>query len=149
MRGERKITMECREVLGYLSPYLDGELEPGLAGVVQGHLKECAGCRSELEGLRQADAWIRAMPVPAAGPELTERILSAARGGRSVMKPAAGRRGLLGMLESFFDTMRPRRTYSTGSLDAFNDSPPYSLGQILLAMIESQPRVQTCRQHHS
>ncbi len=48
-----------------LSAYIDGELSPQEKTLVEGHLRECAECRRELETLRRTVAILRAAPRPA------------------------------------------------------------------------------------
>jgi anti-sigma factor RsiW len=46
-----------------LSALLDGELIESDRRHVEGHLAQCAGCRAELEGLNEARAAVRSLPV--------------------------------------------------------------------------------------
>jgi len=45
-----------------LSAYLDGELDPGEARVVEAHLAACAICRDELAGLRRVKGVLGRLP---------------------------------------------------------------------------------------
>ena len=51
-------------VLDYLGAYLDGELNLHRRQRVEAHLKECAICRSEFEGLQQVSHLLQTAPVP-------------------------------------------------------------------------------------
>lgn len=44
--------MLCNKVRKRLSEYFDGVLDPETTAEISRHLKECAGCRGELDGLR-------------------------------------------------------------------------------------------------
>lgn len=50
-----------------LSPYLDGELSPNEAAAVQAHLRDCADCSLQLEGLAAVDDLARGLAVEAPG----------------------------------------------------------------------------------
>ncbi len=97
---------DCAKTRELLSPYLEGELEPGEGRDVGSHLDGCADCRAELELLRLAVGALREMPeLPApAGilrgvreglepPTWRERV-------RSILFPGPARRLPLGALAS-------------------------------------------------
>jgi hypothetical protein len=52
----------CAQVRADLSAYLDGDLDPGLAGATRAHLDGCSACRSELELLRLTVATLHGLP---------------------------------------------------------------------------------------
>jgi hypothetical protein len=59
--------MLCNEVSKRLSEYFDGVLDPETSVEVSRHVKECAGCRRELEGLYALREELRStqrVPVP-------------------------------------------------------------------------------------
>ncbi len=43
----------CRELLGSLSDFLDGELEAELCAKIESHLAECDNCRIVVDSLRK------------------------------------------------------------------------------------------------
>ncbi len=45
--------MECSEIIGHLSEYIDGVLDSDRTAKVENHLKSCADCRNELEALKR------------------------------------------------------------------------------------------------
>jgi len=45
---------ECERVRALLAEHSDGELAAAEAGLVEAHLRTCAGCREELEALRRS-----------------------------------------------------------------------------------------------
>ena len=59
---KRSAHQRARELL---SAYIDGELSPQEKALVEGHLRECADCRQELETLRRTVAILRDAPRPA------------------------------------------------------------------------------------
>lgn len=71
--------MECKDAEQLLSPWLDGELEPGQAGMLESHLEDCPSCGEAARQMRRlAEAMDDAMPLPA--PEnLSARTLDAFR----------------------------------------------------------------------
>jgi predicted anti-sigma-YlaC factor YlaD len=50
---------ECERVRALLAEHSDGELAAAEAGLVEAHLRTCAGCREELEALRRSLALAR------------------------------------------------------------------------------------------
>lgn len=58
---KRSAHQRARELL---SAYIDGELSPQEKALVEGHLRECADCRQELETLRRTVAILRDAPRP-------------------------------------------------------------------------------------
>jgi anti-sigma factor RsiW len=82
--GERVVAgLSCARVLAVLSDYLDGELDAGLAGQVEGHLRGCEGCarfggelRATIQALR--DHLSGEVPLPAAARERLRQALDAA-----------------------------------------------------------------------
>ena len=51
--------MNCDRVRALLDPYLDGELDRDDVRVVDGHLQQCAACRSRLSAGRAISAGIK------------------------------------------------------------------------------------------
>lgn len=45
--------LSCREMLGSLSAYLDGELEVELCAAIESHLAACENCRIVVDTLRK------------------------------------------------------------------------------------------------
>ena len=45
--------MKCREMLGALSEYIDGELEERLCAEIEAHLQECPDCQVMVDTLRK------------------------------------------------------------------------------------------------
>lgn len=65
-----------------LSALLDGELSPEDEAGVQAHLVHCMTCRLEMESVRVARSWIRALPPVEPPFGLYERMLVPYRPGR-------------------------------------------------------------------
>lgn len=53
-----------------LSAYLDGETDPGETRRVSAHLGECLRCRRRLDGLQEARAAVRSLPLLHMPPDL-------------------------------------------------------------------------------
>lgn len=66
--GEHKHTENCRELLGALSDYVDGELEETLCVELERHLAHCENCRVVVDTLRKTvylyHVTARPEPVP-------------------------------------------------------------------------------------
>jgi predicted anti-sigma-YlaC factor YlaD len=77
--------MRCQEIVSELDAYLTGELDGDASAEVERHLKECAGCRAELELLQKENVIYReyeaAIDIPV---DASERVF--ASGG----KPESG-----------------------------------------------------------
>ncbi|MFW6126173.1 MAG: anti-sigma factor family protein [Chloroflexota bacterium] len=56
-------TGDCKKVKGMLSPYMDGQLNPGEVDKVERHLRQCDTCRRELDSLEQAAGLLRQVPA--------------------------------------------------------------------------------------
>ena len=66
--------MFCKEMLGNLSGYVDGELEAQLCSEIERHMAECGNCRVVVDTLRKTVILYREHghePVP---PDAKERL---------------------------------------------------------------------------
>ncbi len=45
--------MQCREMLGSLSDYVDGDLEAALCEQIERHMASCGNCRAVVDTLRK------------------------------------------------------------------------------------------------
>lgn len=68
----------CRGMELLLSPYVDGELDPGRSGALLRHVEGCAACGSKLEQYGQLRQQLRALPEPALPADLGLRLRVAA-----------------------------------------------------------------------
>jgi hypothetical protein len=66
--------MICRECQLELSGYLDGEVTGEVRAAIEGHLADCAGCRAELEALRQVADGVHALPKIQPAPEFLAEV---------------------------------------------------------------------------
>jgi ferric-dicitrate binding protein FerR (iron transport regulator) len=51
--------MDCEQSLTLITARLDGEIDRGESALLEGHLQECASCRTAADGLRQQDRALR------------------------------------------------------------------------------------------
>jgi anti-sigma factor RsiW len=76
----------CRDLVGHLSAYLDGELEPRLLSEVERHLEVCSNCRACAEEIRATIRLIRERAfIPPSARErdrIQERLWAALESGR-------------------------------------------------------------------
>ena len=68
------MTGHCKERLGALSDYLDGELDAGLCAQIEEHLAQCGDCRVLVDTLRQTIALYRTHGHEALPPDARERL---------------------------------------------------------------------------
>jgi predicted anti-sigma-YlaC factor YlaD len=61
------MNMTCDEIKGLTVPYLELDLEPSRVRDVTTHLEGCAGCRAEMEAVRQVLVRVRGIAVPDPG----------------------------------------------------------------------------------
>jgi predicted anti-sigma-YlaC factor YlaD len=54
------MSQSCRDHLGALSDYLDGDLQPELCAEIERHLAECGNCRVVVDTLRKTVMLYRA-----------------------------------------------------------------------------------------
>ena len=47
------MTMKCKEMLGALSDYIDGELEARLCAEIEAHMQGCPDCQVMVDTLRK------------------------------------------------------------------------------------------------
>jgi predicted anti-sigma-YlaC factor YlaD len=80
-------SMTCENVRESLSAALDGEAGPVPADDVAAHLAGCVACRAWADGAARVTRAVRVQPVEV--PDLTERILTAARAEGALPVPRA------------------------------------------------------------
>jgi predicted anti-sigma-YlaC factor YlaD len=83
--------MRCDDVRVSLSARLDGEATPLSGAELEGHLRGCAACQAWLAGAERVTRAVRLQAV--AVPDLTARILAAARTDGSLPSPAPATHG--------------------------------------------------------
>ena len=66
--------MDCRQVESHLSPYLDGELDPGEAGSLRAHLDRCRSCRGRWEALAATREAFQHLAPEGVSPGFTVRL---------------------------------------------------------------------------
>jgi len=67
--------MKCNELNNLMDDYLDGELPLAQREAFDGHLNDCAGCRSQFKQEQAFRADLKAMPVPAPSAGFADRVL--------------------------------------------------------------------------
>jgi anti-sigma factor (TIGR02949 family) len=103
--------MNCKDVLGRLDPFLDGELEMEANLEVTRHLEDCSGCASVFEGERNLIEELRRRVEPPAPVPLRARIAEALdraqapasrRAAFRILIPAAAAAALVALFASIF-----------------------------------------------
>ena len=67
--------MRCFDVQVELEAYVDGELSPKRAALLEGHLAGCEDCRAELARLQAVVAALETWPLVAEPAQLTARVM--------------------------------------------------------------------------
>jgi anti-sigma factor RsiW len=66
--------LNCKELLGELCDYVDGELEAALCAELEAHLNECPDCRVLVDTLRRTIVLYRTQSQPAMPEEVKARL---------------------------------------------------------------------------
>jgi hypothetical protein len=119
--------MRCFEARPYLSAYVDGEVDAGLAERIYEHLAICTDCRKSVAKYRAIDALIGQLPAPGPSPEVLDRVLAATS---SVNKERAVRQSL----------RRPEKPLAPRSLPAFILADTNLAAPLLIRKAASQSR---------
>ncbi len=72
----RPMGMTCREQVELLVDYLDGALEPGIAGALEQHLADCRPCLNFLKTYKTTSVWVSELPCEEMPDELKARLNS-------------------------------------------------------------------------
>lgn len=78
--------MHCKKLLGTLSEYVDGELDPALCAELERHMAECRDCQIMVDTLRKTIILYRTAghrPVPEDVKARLYAVLSLERTGKS------------------------------------------------------------------
>jgi anti-sigma factor RsiW len=71
--------MRCLDVQLEMEAYVDGELSPEQATLLEQHVADCDGCRAELARLQAATAALETWPLVAEPAQLTARVMGQVR----------------------------------------------------------------------
>ncbi len=69
--------MNCREMAGLLSDYVDGELDASLRSIIEAHGGECPPCRAFVRTLARTVEIVRSHPREPLPPELKAALREA------------------------------------------------------------------------
>lgn len=73
---------DCRELLGQLSVYLDGELDLSACENIEGHMEDCPPCQAFLESLRRTVEHVKNTPATKLPDDLKRDLVEAYRRSR-------------------------------------------------------------------
>jgi anti-sigma factor RsiW len=68
------MSIECKEHLGCLSEYVDGDLDPELCAELERHMAECGDCRVVVDTLRKTVSLYRSYGHEDLPPDAKERL---------------------------------------------------------------------------
>lgn len=127
--------MSCEYVGDRLSAFADGEIEDADRTMVEGHLRECAGCRAGLDRLRRLAGLFEGAATPPVAEDLARRTMALARRRARTRRFLAAAAVLLGFILGGIlgaDTWRPVRTpasdpAATHGVEYFGEAPSGSL----------------------
>ncbi len=132
--------MECQEVQGQLSAWLDQELDDATGAMISAHLETCVACRRDWQRLQALDAALGSLAAPVP-PDLAAKVAERLRrprrrqGWQSAALAACLILGIAlgGTLGRSFHS--PLATTETGqevaNLEDFHDFPQGSLGAVV------------------
>jgi predicted anti-sigma-YlaC factor YlaD len=73
--SEHVHTQQCRQLLGSLSDYIDGELQAELCAQIEEHMKDCDNCRIVVNTLRKTvELYEQANPSAELPADVRERL---------------------------------------------------------------------------
>ena len=72
--------VDCREVVAKLGRFVDAELPPQDARLIEAHVQECAGCRLELRALQALSASLEVVTAPPVPAGISDEIMRLVRG---------------------------------------------------------------------
>jgi hypothetical protein len=64
----------CEEIRQNISAFVDGELTKSERSIVEGHLRECGGCRDRLAELSRVVSMVSALPQANVGPDFLAQV---------------------------------------------------------------------------
>ena len=135
--------MNCSQVTGKLSAYLDDEVDGATSRLIGEHLEGCPKCLEFLRGFREVDTqMVYGLPKIDPSPDFTSRVVSAALRASDVARqetmPFVSRfkHSLMETLEAIFSVFERRGGPSTRTLDEFNDCPPLSMSFIYFRLLD-------------
>lgn len=79
--------MTCNEIKELTVPYLELDMEPSRVRDVTTHLNGCAGCRAEMEAVRQVLVRVKGMAVPDPGDRFWKEFPEKVRRGLARERP--------------------------------------------------------------
>ncbi len=68
------MAMKCREMLGTLSDYIDGELEARLCEEIEAHMRDCPDCQVMVDTLRKTVVLYRSHGQAEIPPDVRSRL---------------------------------------------------------------------------
>ena len=71
--------MECREVQGKLSAYIEGIVPPAEKALIDDHLEVCPGCKESLTDLKKTIEYVREIPEAEPPAWLTQKVMAQVR----------------------------------------------------------------------
>ena len=74
--------MNCRDMVDYLSDYVDGELDASIRKIIETHGGECPPCRAFVRTLRRTVEMVQASPSEPLPPILRQALCAALRKAR-------------------------------------------------------------------
>jgi len=87
------MNMTCNEIKELTVPYLELDLEPSRVRDVTAHLEGCAGCRAEMEAVRQVLVRVKGMAVPDPGEQFWKEFPNRVRREVARQQPSVRRTG--------------------------------------------------------
>lgn len=131
--------MQCEQLQGKLSAYVDGELDAASSLGIERHLDQCDACREMMAEFREVDALVRGLPKFVADPNFAVQLLERVSECRAPIAHGPSHRSVFSLamrfLSNLVDLLEARESPNTKTLDEFGDFPPSSLGYIYFQLL--------------
>lgn len=141
--------MECKDIRGKLSAYLDDELSFEERNSVKGHLEICSSCSEEENRLVLVSSFLDNLPAEDISPFFTEKVVNSVisdlKSSRKfyLLKPALAGFAIIVILLfgiGEFIGIKTAESYRDEYLQDFGDFPPGSLSKVYMRSISREVR---------
>lgn len=138
--------MDCSRIVKSISSFMDGELDERTSRLLENHLDVCPACREYLYALREVDRLVHGLAPIEFSLDFASRVVSTAvaasvaQNHETISFVSRLKQSLTHFAEALFSLFEPGSTWSTHTLDEFNDCPPFSLSFVYFNLLNPVDR---------